>query len=348
MCPKLLKTVWFGSFVIDDKRIVDKVLFKQKPEHIAAKLVAISKDQVLEEERTLIERHTPEATTDERLAHLGLEVLSSDWTPSPGEFGFRQDLLAKATRLTASIKSRDATTPDLYIIQALETYDTLLEVRNLFVERLRNYYALHWPDLVEALPENRYLSLIAEHGDHKAITSSNEPDLPDDQFVSDIPASHSHVVQQLAIMINDFSKKRDALESHISSQMEDVAPNLSALTGPLIGARLISLAGSLERLSKLPSSTVQVLGAEKAMFRSKKERTKPPKHGVIFVHPLIRTAPHWRRGNIARAIAGKAAIAAKVDFYNGEFIGDTLKTEFEKKVEAINKRYPKPPKRGKH
>jgi nucleolar protein 56 len=114
--------------------------------------------------------------------------------------------------------------------------------------------------------------------------------------------------------------------------------------GPL-SARLISSAGGLDRLASLPSSTLQLLGAEKAMFRHLRSGKKPPKHGMIFQHPDIHRAPYWQRGNISRALAGKALIAAKVDRYKGDFIGDTLLKEFNEKVANIKSRYPDPPKR---
>ncbi len=108
--------------------------------------------------------------------------------------------------------------------------------------------------------------------------------------------------------------------------------------GSLIAARLISLAGSLEKLAKMPSSTVQVLGAEKALFRSLHENAKPPKHGVIFQYPEIRGSPRSLRGKIARALAGKLAIAAKVDAMSGKYVGDRLKGEVEEKIENIKSR----------
>jgi nucleolar protein 56 len=108
---------------------------------------------------------------------------------------------------------------------------------------------------------------------------------------------------------------------------------------------LISLAGGLERLASLPSSTVQLLGAEKAMFRHLKSGKRPPKHGIIFQHPEIHRSPYWQRGKIARALAGKILIAAKVDQYGGEFCGDRLNEEFAARVENIKKRYPEAPKK---
>jgi nucleolar protein 56 len=113
----------------------------------------------------------------------------------------------------------------------------------------------------------------------------------------------------------------------------------------MISARLIMLAGGLQRLAKFPASTVQLLGAEKAMFRAKKENQRKPKHGAIFMHPLIHGAPYWRRGKVARMMAGKASIAARVDYNHGENIGEALRSEMERKALDIAKRYPEAPKR---
>jgi len=138
---------------------------------------------------------------------------------------------------------------------------------------------------------------------------------------------------------------RRELTDYISTVMKEVAPNITALVGPLLGARLISLAGSLESLARLPASTIQVLGAEKALFRALRTGGKPPKHGVIFQYPDIHRSPRWQRGKIARALAAKLAIAAKVDAFTGRFIGDKLREELRRRIEEIKKVYAKPPKR---
>jgi nucleolar protein 56 len=125
--------------------------------------------------------------------------------------------------------------------------------------------------------------------------------------------------------------------------MQETAPNLTALLSANLGARVISLAGGLQRLATLPSSTVQLLGAEKAMFMHLRSGKAPPKHGIIFQHPAIHRAPYWQRGKVARSMAAKAAIAAKVDFYKGEYIGERLKAELDKRLEEIARKYPEPP-----
>lgn len=107
----------------------------------------------------------------------------------------------------------------------------------------------------------------------------------------------------------------------------------------------MSLAGGLKELAMMPASTIQVLGAEKALFRHLRTGAKPPKHGVIFQYPAINRSPWWQRGKIARALAGKLAIAARVDYFSGEYIGEELKKELEQRIQEIKEKYPNPPKR---
>jgi len=101
----------------------------------------------------------------------------------------------------------------------------------------------------------------------------------------------------------------------------------------------------LQRLARLPSSTVQLLGAEKALFLHLRSGKNPPKHGVIFQHPWVNRSPYWQRGKVARSLGGKISIAAKVDAYKGEFFADQLKKQMERRVEEVREKYPDPPPR---
>ncbi|MHA1833283.1 MAG: C/D box methylation guide ribonucleoprotein complex aNOP56 subunit, partial [Candidatus Baldrarchaeia archaeon] len=154
-------------------------------------------------------------------------------------------------------------------------------------------------------------------------------------------------LQKFASITLKLYQLRKELEEYIDESMKETAPNIRGLVGSLLGARLISLAGSLEELARMPASTIQVLGAEKALFRALRTGARPPKHGVLFQYPAIHGSPRWQRGKIARAVAGKLAIAARIDAFSGEYMADELKAELEKRIEEIKKKYPKPPKRKK-
>jgi nucleolar protein 56 len=128
------------------------------------------------------------------------------------------------------------------------------------------------------------------------------------------------------------------LENQIESDMSTIAPNTSAIIGPLIGARLISLAGGMQRMAMLPASTIQILGAEKALFRFKKEGGRPPKHGIIFQHPLVNRAPRAERGRIARLLATKIATAMKADVFTKRDITKELQEDLELRLKEIRKK----------
>jgi nucleolar protein 56 len=136
-------------------------------------------------------------------------------------------------------------------------------------------------------------------------------------------------LKRLAENLLSLYSYRVDLEAHISKVTEEVAPNLSEVGGSIVAAKLIEKAGSLRKLAMMPSSTVQVLGAEKALFRSKKTDAKPPKHGLIFQHPYIHTKPRKLRGRASRALASKLSIAARADAFSGNPIGAELRRQLE-------------------
>jgi nucleolar protein 56 len=136
---------------------------------------------------------------------------------------------------------------------------------------------------------------------------------------------------------------RKDMENYVDKTMEEVAPNTRAVAGALLGARLIAIAGSLRNLAMRPASTIQVLGAEKALFRSLKTGARPPKHGLIFQHALLHDAKRWQRGKIARVLAGKLAIAVRADAFGGRYVGDRLKGDVDKRLEEIHEKYKEPP-----
>ena len=135
----------------------------------------------------------------------------------------------------------------------------------------------------------------------------------------------------------DLADEADDLREFIERQAPGVAPNLSAMAGPVLAARLIALAGGLESLAKKPSGTVQVLGAEDALFAHLAGRAPSPKHGVIFTHEYVRNTRPEDRGSAARALAGKLTIAARVDHYAGDERPE-LQAELDERIQTIRAR----------
>ncbi len=155
--------------------------------------------------------------------------------------------------------------------------------------------------------------------------------------IAEIKGKDMRSEEMLKKEIETLEKLKEDIADEIDNLSNVLCPNLAVLVGPIIAARLIASAGGLRRLANLPASTIQVLGAEEAFFRHLKSGAKCPKHGIIFRVPWVRNSSKKLRGKIARALAAKIAIAAKIDYYKGDFIGDKLKEEMEKRVEEIRK-----------
>jgi len=246
---------------------------------------------------------------------------------------------------------------DLVVAQAIQAIDDLDKTVNLFMGRIREWYGLHFPELDRLVEKHEtYARLIVDLGRRENLSADSieKEGLPRTRAeqIADVAGKsmgaelEENDLAQIQMLCRDTLRLYDArqsLEGYMDSLMEEVAPNIKALAGSLLGARLIALTGGLGNLARMPSSTVQVLGAEKALFRSLKTGTRPPKHGIIFQHTLIHEAKRWQRGKIARAIAGKLAIAARTDAYSGKYHGDDLKAGLERRIKEIQEKYEEPP-----
>jgi nucleolar protein 56 len=231
--------------------------------------------------------------------------------------------------ILADEKTKAPSTKDENIGQAVNALDDLIQSSNLLSERLHEWYGIHFPKQLRMMKDEEFIELVISA--YNSESTKNASDL--------------EPIMELAKTLGGLNERRAMLEEYIKNEMENNVKNISYLVGPIIGARLISKAGGLKRLSRLPSGTIQVLGAEKALFRHLKEGSKPPKHGLIFQHPLVHRAPYWQRGKIARAFASKIAMAARLDEHSDKSMGDELKSDLNNKIAEIKKKYPNPPKK---
>ncbi len=247
---------------------------------------------------------------------------------------------------------------DLIVAQGIQTLDSLDQTVNLFMGRLREWYGVYFPELDRLVEKHEtYARLVTNLGGRDNFTEEQleAEGIPKDRAAliakaadasmgADINDRDLQQIQQLAKDVSAFYELRKSMEEYVDFTMEEMAPNIRAVAGALLGARMISIAGSLQNLAMRPASTIQVLGAEKALFRSLKTGARPPKHGLIFQHTLLHDAKRWQRGKIARVIAGKLAIAARADaFGEGHFIGDQLKAEINVRIEEIREKYNEAP-----
>lgn len=216
--------------------------------------------------------------------------------------------------------------PDYRIIQTISALDELEESTNLFSERLREWYSLYYPELSRQIRN------------HESFAKVSIQETRKDSIGADLPETDLKQIQEFARFVAASYKASEKLSDYLDSLMKSHFPNLQTVAGSAVGAKLIAKVGNAERLSKLPSSTIQVLGAEKALFRHLKEGTKPPKYGIILNHSLLKNAPKRVSGKIARSIAAKISIAIKRDVYGGAYMGKILRTELEKKIKRILKK----------
>ncbi len=260
-----------------------------------------------------------------------------------------------AIQLSSSKVSEISASPDLHIIQAINALDETDKIMNGVSSRLREWYGLHFPELDNIVDSIHGYSQIVLAGKRDALSKQVFVDagFPDSKVEmltlvgeksrgGNITEENLTIVQTLAKQILDLHELRKKLGEHVEKEMKTVAPNLSAILGTSVAARILARAGSMKKLASKPASTIQVLGAEKALFRSLKTGSQPPKHGLLFQHALVHSAPRWQRGKIARAIAAKAAIAARVDVY-GEGVNQVLLEKLNVRIDEISKKYKDPP-----
>ena len=152
-------------------------------------------------------------------------------------------------------------------------------------------------------------------------------------------------IREMSSKVIDISRNISYIEEAIREICSEYIPSLSLLLGPISAAKLVSLAGSRERLARMPSGSLQVLGAQSAMS-AHRNGAPPPKHGsILFSMPQISRSPRWVRGKISRFLAGKASIAVRVDHFNGTPWNQEVVDQINIEIQSIKKKFPKPPKR---
>jgi len=265
------------------------------------------------------------------------------------------NLLRKFAIELSSIKVGEISAKrDLHVVQSVNALDEIDKIINVMGARIREWYGLHFPELdamMQSLPA--YCEIVSKAGarekfDHDILKHIGLQDRADDIVNAArsskggaITAENLGALQKIAEEVRHLSTMRDSLTTHLEQEMDTVAPNTKEILGATIGARMIAKVGSLERLAMLPASTIQVIGAEKALFRALKTGSRPPKHGIIFQHPLVHSAPKWQRGKIARAIAAKVVIAARIDAYRGVKEPSIL-SKLNERIEEIRQKYKEP------
>ena len=341
----------FYAFNENNELIAEK-LFKET--EILQKLIEIDNKEIPTEEIELIE----ELSKDYDSIIIESNKRSSDYqsdkvkvkNPNPaGDYlrsNFDLDIDNEIYQKLAIYKMKKAQAgDDKHLIQAINSIDEIDESISKLIERIREWYALYFPEMDLIKNNETYIKLIYENKTKEEIVNAKSDAFPEDMLdiEDDINPNDLDIMNNYAKSIYELQKTRKNIIDYIDVKMESIAPNLRLLVGSSLGAKLISHAGGLKRLASYPSSTVQIMGAEKALFRHLKSGDRPPKYGLIYQHPQVRGAKWWNRGKIARLLAGRISLAARKDVFTHDFNPEIF-NEFTAKVKEIEKNNPFPTK----
>ncbi len=319
---------WFGTLELDDsEQLVDcEILDSKDIDHLAGRL------RELQQEKN-------------DMVPVGYELRDA-----AQEYGFVSTdeeyvaLLHQVSIQAAKYGVAESYTPDMRIVQAIGALDDIDEAANLLSERLSEWYGLHFPELDKNTEQ--LANFVATHGSRSTLPAEDALfEKARSSMGADLSYADETLLKSFAQNISALYEDRHRIEDYIIESMGQLSPNLSDIAGPLIGARLISMTGGLPRLARLPSSTVQVMGANRALFKHLRSRAPSPKHGVIFNHPLIKNAPWWQRGKIARVVAAKISLASRIDLYSGR-VEPSLKDDLMTRIASIEAAHPNPPARS--
>ena len=341
----------FYAFNENNEMIKEK-LFKE--EEILQKLIEIDNKEIPTEESELIK----ELSSNYDTIIIESNKRSSDYSNSkvkvknPNQGGdylrseYNLDIDNDIYQKLAIYRMKKAQAgEDKHLIQAINSIDEIDESISKLIERIREWYALYFPEMDLIKNNETYIKLIYENKTKEEIINAKSDAFPSDMLdiEDDINPEDLNIMNNYAKSIYELQQTRKNIINYIDSKMDSIAPNLKLLVGSSLGAKLISHAGGLKRLATYPSSTVQIMGAEKALFRHLKSGDRPPKYGLIYQHPQVRGAKWWNRGKIARLLAGRISLAVRKDVFTHDFNPEIF-NEFSDRVEEIEKNNPFPTK----
>ena len=307
-----------GSFVFNNNyKLRDKILYKSNKEIIeCCRMIENNKETPIEK-HLLKKYHAVKAEMD-KFSNISKEM--EEFIP----------LMHKNSIIATKNKVKESVKEDLMIVQAICNVDEIDKTSNIMAKRLREWYSYYLPEFSDSMPDNeKFVEITIKKGKNDLLREMHLDS--ENSMGADLPKEDVDEMIELAKTIQEMYRLREKHTKYLERIMDRLCPNLTAIAGVFIGAKLFSIAGSLEKLSKMPGSTIQVLGAEKAFFRHLKTGAKPPKYGFLINHPAVTNADRKDKGKAARMVADKLAIAAKVDFFRGDFIGDKLRKMIEKR-----------------
>ncbi len=218
---------------------------------------------------------------------------------------------------------KESFSKDLMIINAINNIEEIEKSINSLASRLREWYMVKNPELERTLADNEVFVKVV-------LTQEDTPT----EMGAEITTDDEAAIQSLALITQGLIETKVFLLLYLEKTMKEYCKNVYVLAGPTIGAKLLREAKSLKRLASLQSSTMQLLGAEKALFRHIKTGAKSPKYGHIVNHPVVINARKEDKGKAARALADKLSIAARLDYFKGEFLGKQFLEDLQKRFNS--------------
>lgn len=325
-----------GLFVFNEKdRLIKFRLFDKNPEEIAKKLDLFEKGEnfkeleEIKEEFKDLEVKQPNQATEYLKRNFRDTILKSKFVNNDSELNeiLNSVYSAKSKLNISTIERRDK-----LIVQSVSALSDLEKILNTMTERLREWYGLHYPEIV-IRDHEKFAESIEKYGDRKNFEKFEK------SMGMELKEEDIEILKSYAKELKEMYLLEKNVEKYIEKTVPEEMPNLNALLGSVLAARLLALAGSLERLAKMPSSTIQLLGSEKSLFRFLKEKKKgkPPKFGLLFLHPDISTTKRELQGRVARLLSSKLTIAARADFYTKKDMSKELVEDYKKKLKEILK-----------
>ena len=341
----------------NENELISEKLFQE--DEIVTRLIDIDDKKIVAEEMEIIEEVSKNYNeiiieSNKRLSDYSNEKIIIQTPNQDGEylrnnfekFNLNNEEISEIYQRLAIYKiKKESASEDKHLIQAINSIDEIDESISKLIERIREWYALYFPEMDVIKNNETYIKLISQNKSKEKIMEAKPDAFPINvmDLEDDINPQDLEIMNKYANSIFELQKTRKEIEDYIDIKMDTIAPNLKLIVGSSLGAKLISHAGGLKRLATYPSSTVQIMGAEKALFRHLKSGDRPPKYGLIYQHPQVRGAKWWNRGKIARMLAGKISLAVRRDVFTKTFDENSFE-DFIQKAEEIEKNNPFPTK----
>jgi nucleolar protein 56 len=323
-----------GLFIFNEEhKLINFKVFSKNPDEAAEKLDKFERGEYLPELQEIKDKfkdlitEQPNEATDYFKVNFRKIVLENKLFKSDAELNQFLNVvsIAKSKLKISKIERRDK-----LIVQVVSALNDLERILNTIMERLREWYGLHYPEL-DVKDHGKFASLIVEYGNRENFRDFEK------SMGMELREEDIKVLQMYAKQFTELYELRNKMDKYLEKIVKEEMVNVDALLGSSLAARMLALAGSLERLAKMPSSSIQLLGAEKSLFKflKGKEKSRPPRFGILYLHPDISTNKRELQGKIARLLSSKLTIAARTDFYTKKDVSKELLESYKKKLEEI-------------